>query len=106
MDEFALQLREIVKTYPGGVRALDGVDLEIRPRELHALCGENGAGKTTLAAIAAARLQATRGRVTATGAVGFVPQHPQLMERMRVWENVVLGREPRRGLRLANSFAT
>ena len=100
MDEFALQLREIVKTYPGGVRALDGVDLEIRPRELHALCGENGAGKTTLAAIAAARLQATRGRVTATGAVGFVPQHPQLMERMRVWENVVLGREPRRGLRL------
>ena len=100
MDEFALQLREIVKTYPGGVRALDGVDLEIRPRELHALCGENGAGKTTLAAIAAARLQATRGRVTATGAVGFVPQHPQLMERMRVWENVVIGREPRRGLRL------
>ena len=100
MDEFALQLREIVKTYPGGVRALDGVDLAIRPRELHALCGENGAGKTTLAAIAAARLQATRGRVTATGAVGFVPQHPQLMERMRVWENVVIGREPRRGLRL------
>jgi simple sugar transport system ATP-binding protein len=100
MDDFALQLREIVKTYPGGVRALDGVDLTVRPRELHALCGENGAGKTTLAAIAAARLRATRGRVTAAGAVGFVPQHPQLVERMRVWENVVLGREPRRGLRL------
>jgi len=100
MDGFALELREIVKTYPGGVRALDGVDLAVRPRELHALCGENGAGKTTLAAIAAARLQATRGRVTAAGTVGFVPQHPHLVERMRVWENVVLGREPRRGLRL------
>ena len=100
MDAFALELRGIVKTYAGGVRALDGVDVTIARGEIHALCGENGAGKTTLAAIAAGRLRPTSGSVTRAGNAGFVPQHPHLVDRLRVWENVVLGREPRRGLRL------
>jgi putative multiple sugar transport system ATP-binding protein len=42
-----LEMRNIVKTFPG-VRALDGINLSVRRREVHALCGENGAGKSTL----------------------------------------------------------
>ncbi|WP_253859328.1 sugar ABC transporter ATP-binding protein [Prauserella alba] len=40
-------MRGITKTFPG-VTALAGVDLAVRPREIHAVCGENGAGKSTL----------------------------------------------------------
>src|SRR5438105_2646217 len=43
-----LDMRGIVKEFPG-VRALDGVDLEVREAEVHCLLGQNGAGKSTLA---------------------------------------------------------
>ena len=42
-----LRLAGIVKTFPG-VRALDGVELEVRAGEVHCLLGQNGAGKSTL----------------------------------------------------------
>ena len=42
-----LRMRAITKTFPG-VRALENVDLDVRPGEIHAICGENGAGKSTL----------------------------------------------------------
>ena len=100
----ALEARGIVKRF-GSVCAVDGVDLDLVRGEIHALCGENGAGKSTLARIVAGTLAPTSGSVLRTGAVGLVHQHFELVDRLRVWENVVLGREPRRGLRLDETAA-
>lgn len=47
MNEVILQMKSITKTFPG-VKALDNVNLKVKKREIHSLCGENGAGKSTL----------------------------------------------------------
>ncbi|WP_084073828.1 multiple monosaccharide ABC transporter ATP-binding protein [Demequina sp. NBRC 110052] len=47
MTDVILTMRDIVKEF-SGVRALDGVSLEVRRGEVHGICGENGAGKSTL----------------------------------------------------------
>ncbi len=98
-DTVLLSLREIRKRF-GTVVAVDGVDLDLRAGEVHALVGENGAGKSTLAAIAFGTVVPESGTVEAHGVVGLVHQHFQLVDRLRVWENVLLGREPRRGWRI------
>lgn len=100
----ALCLRGIVKSFPG-VRAVRGVDLDLYPGEIHALVGENGAGKSTLSAIAYGELQPDEGTVEAHGNVGLVHQHFELIGRLRVWQNVLLGREPRRGWRIDEGTA-
>ncbi len=92
----ALRLNAIRKAYPGVV-AVDNVDLEMFPGEILALVGENGAGKSTLAAIAFGEVTADNGSVETDGTVGLVHQHFELVGRLRVWQNVLLGREPRRG---------
>ncbi len=104
MAPAALELRAIVKRY-GNALALDGVDFDARPGEIHALCGENGAGKSTLARIAAGVLGPTAGTIVRKGRVGLVHQHFELVRRLRVWENVALGYEPRRGARVDRDAA-
>jgi ABC-2 type transport system ATP-binding protein len=76
----------LTKVYGSGFRALDDVDLEIRPGEIFALLGPNGAGKTTLISIICGIVNPTSGQVTAGGhdvvrdyraarrAIGLVPQ--------------------------------
>jgi len=45
--EFLLEMTGVSKSFPG-VKALDKVNLKVRPHSIHALMGENGAGKSTL----------------------------------------------------------
>src|SRR3990167_8448511 len=53
MPDYLLQMNGIVKTF-GGVKALNGIDIKVRPGECVGLCGENGAGKSTLMKILSA----------------------------------------------------
>ncbi len=105
----ALELSAVVKKF-GGVAAVDSVSLAVAPGEVLALVGENGAGKSTLISVACGLYKADSGSVRAFGAelppgdpraaieagLGVVYQHFMLVPPLTVWENVVLGREPRR----------
>ncbi|MDQ2873130.1 MAG: ATP-binding cassette domain-containing protein, partial [Candidatus Eremiobacteraeota bacterium] len=70
------------------------------PGEIHALVGENGAGKSTLSNIAYGEIRADAGTIETSGTVGLVHQHFELVGRLRVWQNILLGREPHKGWRI------
>ena len=105
----ALELSAIVKRF-GGVAVVDQVSLSVAEGEVLALVGENGAGKSTLVNVACGLYRPDQGEVRAFGralppgepraaidaGVGVVYQHFMLVGPLTVWENVVLGREPRR----------
>jgi ABC-2 type transport system ATP-binding protein len=86
VDEPILEIRGLSKTYRGGVRALDSVDLDIRRGEIFALLGPNGAGKTTLIGAVCGLVKPTEGTIRAFGEdvkhhwrsarrrIGLVPQ--------------------------------
>ena len=61
-----LTMRGIVKQFPG-VRALDGVDLDVEPGEVHCLLGQNGAGKSTLIKVLAGAHRPDAGEITFDG---------------------------------------
>jgi ABC-2 type transport system ATP-binding protein len=61
-----LEIRNLVKVYPGPVAALQGIDLDV-PCGMFGLLGPNGAGKTTLMRIVAGLLECTSGSVTLEG---------------------------------------
>ena len=65
-EKLVLRMDSIVKTFPG-VKALDGVHLDVRRGEVHALCGENGAGKSTLMKIIAGAQGYTSGHMYVNG---------------------------------------
>ena len=61
-----LTMTGIVKEFPG-VRALDGVDLDVRAGEVHCLLGQNGAGKSTLIKVLAGAYRPDEGEIAGMG---------------------------------------
>jgi ribose transport system ATP-binding protein len=101
-----LEMRGIVKVFPG-VRALDGVDLQVRAGEVHCLLGQNGAGKSTLIKVLAGAHQVDAGQVLWDGqpaslgspvaalkqGIATIYQELDLVDWLSVSENIFLGHE-------------
>ena len=106
-----LEMRGISKSYPG-VQALDGIDFDVRLGEVHALVGENGAGKSTFVKILAGAVRADAGQLLVQGrqvviasprqaealGIAVIYQEFNLVPFLSVAENIMLGREPTRGV--------
>ncbi|MEU9760505.1 sugar ABC transporter ATP-binding protein [Streptomyces sp. NPDC047987] len=102
-----LTMSHITKSFPG-VRALDGVDLEVRAGEVHCLLGQNGAGKSTLIKVLAGAHRPDGGEISWCGepvvlkspvaamrlGIATIYQELDLVQGLSVAENVFLGHEP------------
>jgi ABC-type sugar transport system ATPase subunit len=101
-----LEVRGVSKVFPG-VQALDNVDVQIYPGEVHTILGENGAGKSTLLKIIFGALPADAGEIlidqkpmrfeapvdASNAGVAMVHQELSLIPQMNAVQNIVLGRE-------------
>ncbi|MFT3989298.1 sugar ABC transporter ATP-binding protein [Aestuariivirga sp.] len=102
-----LAIRNVVKTFPG-VRAVDGVSLDVKRGEIHALIGENGAGKSTLMHMVAGVYKPDSGSIEIDGVstanldergaadagIAMVFQERSLVGALSVAENIYAGRQP------------
>ncbi|MGC4998212.1 MULTISPECIES: sugar ABC transporter ATP-binding protein [unclassified Streptomyces] len=102
-----LSMTGITKAFPG-VRALDGVDLDVQEGEVHCLLGQNGAGKSTLIKVLAGAHQPDTGAIHWRGepvtlrspmaamrlGIATIYQELDLVEHLSVAENIHLGHEP------------
>lgn len=114
MDKEILKMDKISKIYGNGVIANKDVTLSVNYGEIHALMGENGAGKSTLMKILFGIEDKDGGTIIFDGksidrktpaeiieaGIGMVHQHFMLVDSLRVYENVVLGMEPKKGIGL------
>ncbi|MDJ1132662.1 sugar ABC transporter ATP-binding protein [Streptomyces iconiensis] len=96
----------ITKSFPG-VRALDGVSLDVEAGEVHCLLGQNGAGKSTLIKVLSGAHQPDEGEITWQGrpvklstpvsamrlGIATIYQELDLVEHLSVTENIFLGHE-------------
>jgi ribose transport system ATP-binding protein len=110
MGETVLQLTDVVKTFPG-VRALDGVQLEVRAGEVHCLLGQNGAGKSTLIKVLSGAHTPDSGEIRWLGqpvlfgnpqqamraGIATIYQELDLVDELDVADNIFLGHEPHSG---------
>jgi osmoprotectant transport system ATP-binding protein len=101
--EAMLEARAVSVVYPGGVRALDRIDLTVAARETVALVGESGSGKSTLLRLFNRTVEPSEGEVRVDGepvagrdpvtlrrGIGFVPQEGGLIPHWTVRRNVEL----------------
>jgi len=103
---FVIEMNGITKIFPGIV-ANDGITLQLKKGEIHALLGENGAGKSTLMSVLFGLYQAEKGVIRKNGepvrihgpndakklGIGMVHQHFKLVHNLSVLENIILGAE-------------
>lgn len=103
MSDILLQARDVAMHF-GGVKALDGVDFDLRRGELRCLIGPNGAGKTTFFRCLTGTYKITRGEITLDGeripgrdryeisrmGIGIKTQIPSLFDGLSVHENLWL----------------
>jgi len=108
MSEYLLEMKGIAKQF-GGVRALDGIDIKIKPGECIGLCGENGAGKSTLMKILSGvyphgswegeilwdgqPLRAHSVRDSEAAGIVIIHQELMLVPQLSVAENIFMGHE-------------
>jgi methyl-galactoside transport system ATP-binding protein/inositol transport system ATP-binding protein len=114
-DKNILEMRNIVKAFPG-VKALKGVDLNVRYGEIHALMGENGAGKSTLMKCLIGIHPQTSGQIYFDGnlienyntagalktGISMIQQELSPVDYRPIMENIWLGREPKTKLGLVD----
>src|SRR5690606_18166931 len=116
-----IETRGLTKVYPGGVRAVDDLDLDVHQGEIFGLLGPNGAGKTTTAGMLTTRVIPTSGTALVGGVdvvqrpadakrlIGVVPQTNTLDRSLTVWENLyfhgrLFGMDARTARREADSL--
>lgn len=106
MGEYALELKNITKIFPGVV-ALNDVSFSVKKGEVHALLGENGAGKSTITKVLSGMYIQEKGKVFLDGeqvnfthpqdaidkGIGVIYQELNLVSSMSAIDNVVLGHE-------------
>jgi ABC-2 type transport system ATP-binding protein len=100
VDDVVIRTEQLTKVYPGGLKAVDELDLEVHQGEIFGLLGPNGAGKTTTAGMLTTRVIPTSGRAFVGGidvvahptaakqVIGVVPQSNTLDRSLTVWENL------------------
>lgn len=110
---YIVEMLNIRKEFPGVV-ACDDITLQLKKGEIHALLGENGAGKSTLMSILFGLYQAEKGIIKIRGeevsisnpnvandlGIGMVHQHFKLVHNFTIAENIILGRESKKGIAL------
>jgi ribose transport system ATP-binding protein len=106
-------MEEIEKSFPG-VHALSKCRFELLSGEIHALIGENGAGKSTLMKVLTGIYKKDGGRIYVKGkeveinspkeaqnlGIGIIHQELNLMPHLTVAQNIFIGREPRKKVKI------
>ncbi len=116
--EYVIEMLNIRKEF-GNFVANDNITLQLRKGEIHALLGENGAGKSTLMNVLFGLYQPEAGEIRVRGekvnitspnvandlGIGMVHQHFMLVQNFTVTENIILGAEPRTGIKIDRASA-
>lgn len=98
----AIEVENLVKVYPGGVRAVDGISFSIQEQEIFGFLGPNGAGKSTTIKCVVGLLRPTSGTIRVLGVdirhdpgivkknIGYAAQETAIDDRLTGWENFYL----------------